>query len=294
MSNIKKYLPSKKFLAGVLLIIIAVSFFFTIKGIITLVKHKNLTKNQPTSIVVGDLIQKDGNNNGIADWEEHLWGLDPDKNGAKNKEFILSKKKSLSDAGQISIEDESKTITDNQALSQELFATIISLQESGNLTDEAIKSITESIGSQVVTTPLPDAYDRADLIIKKDSPGANTAYYNAFEALVNKYADKDIGSELTLISQGLGSNDIQALYAAKTVGDAYREFGAEFIKIPVPASFYNVHLSLANNYDKTGQTVQDFSMLLSDPMTGMKSILNYNKYSNALVADIEKLATILQ
>src|SRR5690348_17285703 len=47
---------------------------------------------------VGEFIAKDSNGNGIADWEEKLWGLDPTAlytNGVPNKQIIEEKKHAL-------------------------------------------------------------------------------------------------------------------------------------------------------------------------------------------------------
>lgn len=296
MNNYKKYLPSKKFISLTLIIIILLGLFFTIKGLVFLIRENSTSGDNKkiNTVVVGDLIQKDSNSNGIADWEEYLWGLNPQKNGPENKEFILAKKKNLSQSGEIIQNDDSRTITNNEILSRELFATIVSLQQTGDINDESIQSIASAIGEEVKANPIPSVYTKEDLTLKNDSEAANYAYYKAFEALVTKYEDRDIGSELTLISQGLGSNDPQALLAATTVAEAYRSFAKELVKIAVPISIYPIHLSLVNNYDKTGQSIDGLTRTLIDPIVGMKSLLNYKNYSDALVSDIEKLTEILQ
>lgn len=295
MNNYKKYLPSKKFVAVIVLIIAIIAIFFTIKGVISLFhKNKTTNKNNQVNITVGEVIQKDSNYNGIADWEEYLWGLDPAKNGPENKAFINSKKSVLAQNGGIIPSDDSKTITENEALSQEFFAAIVSLQQTGNLNDDSLKSISDAVGQRAVATPLPDVYTKADLKVIPDSANANTEYYNAYNTLVTKYQNEDMGSELTLISQGLGNNDPQALYAAKTVGQAYVSFSSEFVKIPVPSSIATIHLRMANDYNKIGQAIGGLTVILSDQIAGMKAILNYKQYSDELVSDINKLSEVLQ
>ena len=140
MDNLEKYLPSKKFIASFLVIVILVSFFFTIKGVVVLFKNSKVSVNKgQTQVTVGTLVQKDSNNNGIPDWEEYLWGLNPKVNGESNKQFILSKKKTLTENGDITVTDDSQKISDNELLSRQFFATLISLQQSGQL-DEGHKA----------------------------------------------------------------------------------------------------------------------------------------------------------
>lgn len=296
MNNFKKYLPSKNFTEIVLIIIILISLFFAGRGVISLLKNGKSSKNskEPIKMTVGSLISKDSNDNGIADWEEYLWGLDPSKKGKENKEFILNKKKELQENGVISISDDSKSITENEMLSQEFFATIVSLQQTGELNEETIKSVSESLGQNIVPTPIDDIYKSNILKIQNDSTLANTTYYNALGKLVTKYAEANIGSELTFIVQGLSNQDPQALYAAKTVADAYISFGEDLINTPVPASLASLHLSAANNYEKTGQSTKGLAQTLSDPIVGMKAIINYKKYSDLLASDLERILNILQ
>jgi hypothetical protein len=297
MDNLKQYLPSRKFIAILLIIIVFITLFFTVKETISLFRNRKQAKNSkgaPIEMTVGTLIQKDSNNNGIPDWEEYLWGLDPDKNGENNKEFILSKKKALVESGDIVASDDSKTITDNDLLSRQLLATIVSLQQTGQLDEESMNSVSEAIGKNIETVPLVNIYTSNMLTLQNDSTSANAAYNDTLVTLINKYGDADIGSELTFIIQGLSNKDPSALYAAMTVAEAYQSFGRELMEIPVPKSLASIHLSMANNYEKTGQSILGLSKMLSDPFVSMKSIISYKNYSDALASDLEKLSEILQ
>ena len=296
MNNFKKYLPSKKFITVLLVIAVFIILFFTIRGVVSLFRSKIASKGQQTKLTIEtptSISQKDSNNNGVPDWEEYMWGLDPTKNGPSNKEYIATKRQALMDSGAI-IPDDSKAITDNERLSQEFLATIVSLQQTGSLDQDSMNSVSEAIGKNIVATPIADIYTSSMLMVKSDSTIANNAYSDALTALITKYKDADIGSELTFIIQGLENKDPQALYAASTVGDAYQSFGKDFMKIPVPKSLAVAHLSAANDYEKTGETIKDLSKMLSDPIIGMKALINYKKYNDALASDLEKISEILQ
>lgn len=296
MNNFKKYLPSKKFIAIILIIVVFIALFFTIKGIISLFLNKRANKGQQTSLSIetpASISQKDSNNNGIPDYEEYLWGLDPTKNGKENKDLIDAKRKALTDSGAI-IPDDSEGITDNELLSRQFLATIVSLQQTGNLSPESMTSVSEALGKNIEAIPIADIYTSNMLTMVNDSTIANTSYRDALSNLITKYQGADIGSELTFIIQGLSNKDPQALYAATTVADAYQSFGKELIKIPVPKSLASIDLSMANNYEKTGQSIKGLAQMLSDPITGMRALINYKNYSDALASDLEKLSGILQ
>jgi len=295
MNDLKKYLPSKNFISGLLFIVVLIVLFFTVKGVISLFKNKNGGSIlEPTTMTVGSIIQKDTNKNGIADWEEGLWGLDPTKNGPENKEFILAKKGSLEKNGLISTGDDSKLITQNELLSRQFFATIMSLQQTGNLDSSAVEAISTSIGEEIKPTQIADIYNTDMALINNTTDQSKEAYFKAFGDLVDKYADRDIGSEMTIFAQGIANNDPQALYASSTVAQAYREFGADLMRLQVPNSAVATHTSLANNYEKVAQSIEGLTQVLNDPIIGMRSLLNYKKYTDALVLDFEKLGNILQ
>ncbi len=289
----KSYLPSKLFVIRVATIIVLVAAVFGLTKLVHYLKNKPVKSTPAKMIVVGDLIQKDSNNNGIADWEEYLWGLDPKKNGPENKEFILAKKKSLADNGQIS-GDGSGNMSQNELLSRQFFAAIISLQQTGGLDEESMKSLSEAIGKNVAIQEIKDVYSNNMMTIVGDSETSKTQYNSDLYKLVKKYSDSDIGSELTIIIQGYNNQDPSALYAVQSIAQAYQNFGAELIKIPTPRSLVEASLAAANNYEKTGQTIISMSRGLSDPIIGMSAILSYKKYNDELGNNLENISELLQ
>src|SRR3989344_2653957 len=99
-----KYLPSKKFIliisAGIVLaVVVFVIFFMSSSGenFITGNKSDSALKIENQTIV--NLIQNDSDGDGIADWEEALWGTDKNKkitfNDMPDATYIENKKKEL-------------------------------------------------------------------------------------------------------------------------------------------------------------------------------------------------------
>ena len=293
MNDYKNYLPSKKFTTIILFIIVLVALFFTIKGVISLFKNKNSTKGTPTTMVVGDLIQKDSNANGIPDWEEYLWGLNPEKDGPENKEFIMSKKQTLAENNPSLFSSDTDSAKESEVLSKEFFAVVMSLVQSGNLNDESVTQVSDAIGQKIVPEPLPDIYTKEMLTInnKQDS---DIAYFQALDKLNTKYADKDMGSELTILAQGLANNDPKALEIASNIALSYRSFGQELIKIPIPEKIAVGGLSLANDYEKIAQSIESFKEILDNPLVGMKAILNYKKYNEGITSDLDSISSNLE
>jgi hypothetical protein len=295
--DFKKYLPSKQFTTSLIVIVVIISFGFLIKGLFSIIKKSiNNKKNGATVevVTVGETIQEDANNNGIPDWEEYIWGLDPTKNGPENKAFILAKKKTLVEGGDLAVDESGRKITDNEMLSRSLLATILALESSGGVDDESIKNISETIGNEIIAEELPNKYTFQDLKVVSTSNESEEKYHNDFTNIYNNYIDKDIGTEITLISIGLANGDVQSLRAAKTIALYYKDFASEIAQINVPSSISNQHLEIVNDLVKISTSLEGLTMSLADPMLGMKSAVLYNKYSEDLVQKLDEVANILQ
>ncbi len=287
--NIQKYLPSREFriraIAVVALLLIALSVYK-----IAIFFKNRINRNGTTNLIIKpDVIQKDSNDNEIPDWEESLWGLNPDKNGASNKEFILAKREALAKENAEGINLDAP-VGEYETLAREFFAIIMSLQESGDLNENSMQSVSNTIGEKITATPLKDDYTQSMILTIKTNPANTEAYSIKLANLINKYDQKDIGKELTFMSVGLTSNDPQAFVEAETVATAYRDFSKELIKIQVPNAFSTTHLTLANNYEKVAQSIEGMTQMLVDPILGMKAIINYKKYTDAIVENIDTLS----
>ena len=287
----KKYLPSRGFMIRIAIIAVVFLVIFGIYKLTTFVKNK-VSEKQETKILVKDLVQKDTNSNGIPDWEESLWGLDPNTNGPSNKEFILAKRASLAKDDSIPTESggSAEPINENDALAREFFAVIMSLEQTGNLNEDSLNSVSEAIGKKIVADPIVDIYTKNMLVLKDSSAGSVEAYLEAFKNLLLKYKDRSIGDELSLMASALKTNDKGAIKAVLDVAVAYRAFGKDLVKVPVPSSLLDTHLDLANNYEKVAQSIEALAKIFTEPMTSMKGIINYKRYNDALVSDIETLS----
>ena len=285
------YLPSKPFVTRVVILAAAVIVIFSAFKIINYFKNHSIGKTATDLVIQPEIIQKDTNTNGIPDWEESLWGLDPSKDGQSNKEFILAKRASLaSENGAAVTSDE--PVSENDALSREFFAVVMSLQQSGNLDQNTLRAVSDTVGKKIVADPLPAIYTKGMATIRssEDMDIEKLKYYTDYLNLNVKYKDRNIGNELTFIAAALKNNDPGALKLVSNIGSSYRSFGKDLMKIPVTPALADIHVSLANNYERIAVSIGDLSKLLTEPITGMKGLINYKKYSDLLIEDIGKLA----
>ncbi len=282
----KKYLPSPEFIKKAVILFVLLAIVFIITKVVPSVRAKITQNKLEKTLMVKDLVIQDHNSNGIQDWEEALWGLDPNTDGPGNREYILAKKKLINKDNIPESE-----LTEDDKMAREFFALVVSLQQSGNLNDASMKALAESIGGKVVAENSIDIYTDKMLKIENTSNTTLRAYYSALQKLNTKYKSKDIGGELLFIGQAIANNDAQALHIAMMTAVDYRAFGQDLMTIPVPTSLVVMHLELANYYEKNAQALENMTNMLDNPTSGMATLIKYKRYNDALIATLEKMRT---
>ena len=286
----KDYLPSRQFITRIVAIAIILAVALGIYGLTRYLKNRAI--KHKANLVVASIAgaDNDSNENGIPDWEEKLWGLDPSKNGTDNKAFIEAKRAAIAEQRPDLASNANGPLSENDILSRDFFAIVMSLQQGGQLDESSIQAVGNSIGKSIEATPIPDIYTRNMIKVVESNPDSVSDYYGAFLGIVLEYDEKNIGDELTFISQGIQNKDPNAIKQIKSISDAYKAFGKDFIKIPVPNTLVAAHLNLANDYEKVGQSVAGLTDVLSDPLNGIRSFINYKTYTDALTNDLDLLS----
>ncbi len=279
-----RYLPSKKFsiLIGGVVVLIIGGFIVTSRF------GSSASFNTPKQFIsaegtVGDIVSRDSNENGIADWEETLWGLDPAGDGAANKK-IVEEKKAAADIVPTSETPGNKT----DQFSQELLSTILALQQAGTLTPDILAKVAESIGDSV-DAKHTDAhtYEAGSLkLYASNSIAAKKAYQAALKDVISQYNDVALGSEITIIAMVLDGGDSGALSQLDPLAAAYTHLGAQIAGLTTPPAVAQNALDLANASAQMGAALLQVESLYSDVISGMVGLDDYIKAS-----DLSEMAT---
>ncbi len=303
----KKYLPSKKFtiilgIGLVLAVIIFVIFFMSSSG-----ENFSITGNKKSLIkaenqTVTDLIKNDSDEDGIADWEEALWGTDKNKkitfNDTPDATYIENKKKELKVDQNTSIDEHN--LTETEKFAREFFASYAAMKSSGQIDNNTINNFSDTLGQKIVNPELLDRYKETDVKINSDdSSAAKQKYYENVQKLFISYQSEGIGNELDIISNTLayqassGNTNSSQYSKLLTIGNAYQNFSKEIIKISVPQSFIGYHLQIANDSNNTGISVINMAKIADDPIIGLSGLAQYQKYSDDLVKSVSDLEIAL-
>ena len=194
----KKYLPSKKFAIITLsmLLVLGISLFVVKK----VSKKKGTLAQNIIATLVGEetttiqgLIEKDGDGDGIPDWEEALWGTDPNSKSSHenvlDSDWITQKKKELAEKNPAEeTASPRENLSETEKFSREFFATVTALKQSGSLDQGAVSNIANILGGKIQNTNLPENYRVTEL--KKTYDVTRESQAKFYEDLAETFAER--------------------------------------------------------------------------------------------------------
>ena len=290
--------PTQRKLSPRIIIAIIVGVILIGGGFLLTRKHSKkiaLVAKQQEALTstITEINNKDSNGNGIADWEEALYGLNPEKDGAKNKVIIDEKRKELE---QTEVLQSTPALNETEKFSREFFATIMALQQAGTLTPEAIAGLATSLSNSIAGAS-KNAYKTTYTSLNVKTVPANatsrTKYLTALGDILKKYKAQDIGVEMQSIAIALAENDPRPLLALPDIATSYTNLAKALIALPVPTSLSGTHLILITNADIIAKTLPDIKQILANPLLALPALAEYSKqsalFTKTLVALTETL-----
>lgn len=303
--NYKNYLPSKKFIRLIIGCVVAGLIIFLISNLFfgknKYASEKNSLVNNKTTI--NDLLQKDSDGDGVMDWEEALWGTDPNNQKStgeiSDSEYIKQKRAELNLSDENLVAKSNDELNETEKFSREFFASIIAMQqEGGDFDQNAINNVSNALGQKIVNPTLIDSYSEKDIKLNKiDNADEQETYYYDTGTLFESYREKGIGDELETASAiaGSGTPGVESESSKKLIeiADAYQEFAQKTTTIPVPESLVNYHIKIINGANNTGIAVRNMAKMGTDPIVGISGLSQYQKYSEDFVNAVTDMETFL-
>ena len=242
----KSYRPSKHFLIRggiafgivILVLIVQTSWFRAL-----------LNKEPKTPIInanetIGGLIGKDTNGNGVPDWEERLWGLDPTvlfTNGIPNKQIIEQKKEALGIT-----EDQNGPLNETDILAQQLFSITSAIEQSDQSDTGALSNIGTDLGNSIKFKQITNHYSLQNIKTTKTTTTSIKKYYSEVTKLVSQYKEETATTDILV--PALETGDFSGLPKLKQTADSYIKFSKSLQSITVQVGIAGQHLALLNGF----------------------------------------------
>lgn len=281
----------------IILIVFAVLFLVALfliqrtsifRNTISFVKNKQEGLAYDTKIE--DLVNKDTDRDGILDWEEPLYGLDPTKKettpgipdiSVLNK-LKLEQENNTGTTNGNSLGAESLTQTDK--FSRELFSTIASLNQSGVMDQATADQISSSLSNQIQNSTPRKVFSLLD--IKLDPSQTAKNYDNALTGIFekNKMPDYTVMDVLQRFIIDENNVDPSALIALGSIIESLNKRIEAIIKIRVPQSFAFAHLDFLNGLERIMENLSDIRLYDTDPILSLSGISQYENNSALFIS----------
>ena len=263
-------------------------------------QENGITYSNPT---LGNLVNKDTDGDGIPDWEESLYGLDPTKKETTPgipDGVAIEKLKLQQTAGanvQINTVDQTtENLTQTDKFSRELFSTVAAASQNGAMDQTTIDQLSASLTDQIQNSVPRKVYTSAD--IKTTNNDLFETINNYGNALNNIYIENPMKGSVLDIFQKISPDENTVNTAALAELDPIIKQTDKIIdgmaKMSVPQSFLSLHLDLLNALERLSENLNDIKLLDSDPVVSMGGISQYVKNTDLLDSAVKNLTNAFE
>lgn len=284
----KDVLPSKKFLAGILGlgvgVVILLVLLQVMRGNIGVLQFNSnqSADNLPAepagraSVIVSELErleEADTDGDGLKDWEEALWGTNPesvdtDGDGVSDLDQITAQRAVLrSQQGEIADELNSDlTVTDQFA--RDLYTTITVLAQDGKL-QENKGDISATVADQIRTLPLYTPIGFTDISFVSDTKESHLKYVESLYQLLERYpfSDNDI---VLVMNQAIGEQLVDEDILA--IIDKYQSYSINLESLSVPIGLQELHVEMVNAYRYLNAVLEGVLKSDQEPLLAMSAV----------------------
>lgn len=275
---VKDFLPSKEFqkrIGAILVILIVgggISFLISKKSIF----NKNLNTAEP--IVVKDIVENDEDRDGLADWQETLWGLDPtnkDSDGdgisdGEELETIQKQLKTPTTFGEIEATSSAETRTDQFA--EQIVQLVSALQGAGQLNEENQQAIIEQIVAYGENAVIEKKYTDKDVSVISSNETNLETYIQSLNDILGR--TQVTPEDLRLLIQ-IDPDQFELLQLRYSEAEKkYATLVESLLSIKVPKDIAYEHIEFTNASYAIESTFSAYQLLETDP------ILMLQKYAS--------------
>lgn len=245
----------------------------------------------------------DTDSDGLRDWEEILWGTDPnnpdtDGDGTLDGSEVIDnrdptipgpndtptalRQAEIAESSAIYEGLPEGTLTDN--LSINLAKNYFNLRGGNAYTAETQSELVGSISSDVDVLTQPEIkYNVSDISTTVSTEDTLRDYGNRLAEIQIRYM-KVLGS--------IDNPDYDAYM--RTITSTYFVYADELVTLPVPTSLVSVHIDIANSYYNIGLALQNLSNYSQDPVKALLAIRTYNAIQELQAENMITVANYLK
>ena len=250
--------------------------------------------------ILGNLVSKDTDGDGVLNWEEGLWGTNPYKKDSNddgtpdNIEIEKLKKQKLQENGG-DLDKTDGNLTETDKFSRELFSTVAALNQSGALDEATLDQISTSLAERLDSSTPVKIYTINDIkVIKDDSKTAIKAYDTALNNVQRKYTSKvSVVDVLAKFTNDPENVDPLVLQELNPIIEQMQLILNGMKKASVPQSLAAAHISFLNALQTLVQNLKDIQLYDTDSIVALSAIGQYEGNTEILQTSAERLQNLI-
>jgi hypothetical protein len=296
--------------SGFAVFLVALSFVFTSPSFLPKTKSVNA---EDTEKLLRAYTQKDTDSDGLPDWQEALYGTDPNKK--------ISTKFGVSDGeaaskGLLTPQTLASLIPkESEVTAESALATIPGTDPApGSVTEQFSKEFLKSYVAQSNGTPMgPEAQQKIIDKLLLDF-GARTAavldstytlislhtsvgvslldYAGSVEKILTTHdIPADAGKPIPLMEALIQKNDASAKEKLLTISDTYRAISNDLVALSIPPSLSAAHLALVQSFDSLARSTKIIANFEKDPLAVLGAVSVFKSSSVKLGSSVVEIGT---
>ena len=247
-------------------------------------------------------MNRDTDGDGILDWEEGLYGLDPTKKetvpGVPDNSSInrLKNEQEENEQGESLLKINTENLTETEKFSRELFATVAATSQNGVIDQATIEQLGASLSDKIQNTPPRKIFLVFDIKIINDDSVQSFKNYNGALNNINKKYPATNYTILDVLEKFIADEnnvDVSALTKLDPIIEQTNKIITAMTKTSVPQSISNLHLNIINGLEKLSENLSDIKLYESDAIIALGGISKYQENSNQLELDLNNLANTI-
>jgi len=268
--------------------------------------HLNKANAESTHDLLVSYAAKDSDNDGLPDWEEALYGTDPNNphsisatvtdgdavtQGLVKPKFAGATTTPVSASAIPGVSAAPTTVTDQFA--RALFSQYLSQHTAATPTpDEIATFVEQGVADLSSQQTAPDAFNAGQVRVIGTGSDALVSYAAAAESAMAKNTVSSDKNEIEYFGDAVEKNDLTALPKIKKIGSAYTALAKAYMAIPVPKEAAVPHLAIANAMARLGGDITDMSTMTNDPLRAYLGLAKYENDAPLLVSGLSALQNV--
>ncbi len=284
--------------------IIGVAFIALQKSGTTVVE--NNSELVVESYIASEIASLDSDGDGLKDWEESLWGTDPNNRDSDGDETpdgeevdtgrdptVPAPGDERSEVEKLAKETYREELSDTDRFAQDFFERYLELKERNALGGAEEDALVAEFIKKSEEGLVIDVYSSSDLNVVSKTPEVVTEYSSKVLSVFESFSVIP-ENELVILSNALESGEEEDFAKLDDVISIYKTATQNLANISIPNDAISVHVSLLNGFNSMTELLTYMRGVNTDPIKAIASVNSFTIVENDIRKSIENFSIYIK